>query len=262
MQAFNARSGKPLWTIQFPTEASFDTAPVAQDGIVYAMGAGSGSSFYAIDETTGQISWAGSATSTAWPSSIPTITAGSVFFAMPCEVAAYNKGTGKPIWNYTVTESCDGAVGARSAYFLGDVYASYVTVVSGAILGSKTGTFLGPFTGMAEAFDGDLSYLLNSYISAINVKTGNLAWTFAPPSALYPPIVVNGTLFAYSGTGMLYALNGTTGTVLQTLTLGVGTGGFPNTGGLGAGQGVLVVPSGNLLVALKPVEPVTNRSPH
>ncbi len=95
-----------------------------------------------------------------------------------------------------------------------------------------------------------------SGFQATQISNGKTIWTSSINAASFimPPIVVNDVLYALSFQGTLYAINSKTGTVLQKIAAGQSAGPFSNNNmsGLGAGQGILVVPSHNQLIAFVP----------
>jgi outer membrane protein assembly factor BamB len=73
---------------------------------------------------------------------------------------------------------------------------------------------------------------------------------------------VNSAVYALSTQGTLYALDAKAGTILQKIAAGSGPGEsqFNSVTDLGAGQGILVVPSGKQLIAFAPMSKTT--APH
>jgi outer membrane protein assembly factor BamB len=254
LQAFAPKIGRPLWSTQLPFQSFFNFVPIAVGGSVYTGGDESGTTVYQVDGKTGKVGWTQELDGGG---AGPTLGPGAVYFAVPCDVPAYALATGNVIWNYN--SGCDGGGGAVAAYYRGRVYAPGVNLETGVILDSKNGNVDGNLNSnfLLPAFHGNFSYAItNGGVISTNLKTGNVGW-FQPISDSLgtPPIVVNGTVFVLSETGVVYALNSTTGTVLQKLSPGLGggsAGGYDSYSGLGAGQGYLVVPSGDILAAYTP----------
>jgi outer membrane protein assembly factor BamB len=127
-----------------------------------------------------------------------------------------------------------------------------------ATSGEIVDTF-GSLTAPAFA-DGTGLFLYNDTLEARDVVSGGLLWTFVGDGELSSaPVVVKSTagthVYEGSSGGMVYALNLANGSVAWSANVGAGVPGpdehnvsQPLTG-LGAGEGLLVVPAGNLLVA-------------
>ena len=57
IEAFDAQSGNQLWSTLLTGQYSFTGGLTAANGFVYAGGAGSGGTLYAVDQATGAITW-------------------------------------------------------------------------------------------------------------------------------------------------------------------------------------------------------------
>ena len=55
LEAFNAQTGKQLWSTLLAGQYSFTAGVTAANGYVYTGGAGSGGTLYAVDQTNGTI---------------------------------------------------------------------------------------------------------------------------------------------------------------------------------------------------------------
>ena len=98
-------------------------------------------------------------------------------------------------------------------------------------------------------------YLTVSTLEARDINSGTLKWSFTGDGTLSSaPIVVNGFVYVGSVSGKLYALDENTGTNVWTGNVGAQVNhpdensGSPLTG-LGAGEGLIVVPASSLIVA-------------
>ena len=93
-------------------------------------------------------------------------------------------------------------------------------------------------------------------MEARDISSGTLKWSFTGDGTLSSaPIVVNGVVYIGSTSGKLYAVDESTGTNVWTGTVGAAVNrpdehnlSEPLTG-LGAGEGLIVVPASNLVVA-------------
>ena len=254
MQAFNAATGKLLWSVKLPGQYAFTSPPAAANGTVFVGGAGSGGTLYAVDEKTGNVLWTGSVEN--GDSSSPAITPTQVFVSYACPQAyAFDPVTGQLQWHFS--GGCEGGGGATPVVHLGRVYVreSYSTPTNGLILNANTGHQVGDFNSTTPpVFSGNLGlYLQSGTLRGIDVSTGKVLWSFAGNGDLTSaPLIVNKTIYIGSNSGVLYALD-FKGHQVWTTQVGAAIpgsneGGGPTTG-LGAGDGLLVVPTGSTLVA-------------
>jgi len=116
---------------------------------------------------------------------------------------------------------------------------------------------LGTFPpGPPPAFSGSTGFFLTgSILKARDAYSGAVRWSFTGDGTLISaPIVVNGYVYIGSSSGKVYALDGNTGANVWTGNLGAAVQSTespvsrPHTG-LGAGDGLVVVPASTLLVA-------------
>jgi outer membrane protein assembly factor BamB len=258
LQAFSARDGSTAWARQLPNQYAFSSPPVASNGVVYLGGAGSGGTLYAVSAATGQVLWTRSVAN--GDHSSPALSGTSVFvsYAGP-QVYAFNRSSGAPLWHYNSGFSGGGGrtpvLAPGNRLYTRDFGGSYVfDAASGEILDT-----FGSVTTPAFA-DGTGLFLYNGTLEARDAVSGSLLWSFVGDGELSSaPIVVKSTagthVYEGSGGGRVYALNLADGSVAWSANVGAGVPGpdehnvsQPLTG-LGAGEGLLVVPAGNLLVA-------------
>ena len=258
LQAFSAQDGSTLWARQLPGQYAFSSAPVASNGMVYVGGAGIGGTLYAVDAATGQVLWTQSVEN--GDNSSPALSRTSVFvsYAGP-QVYAFNRSNGAPLWHYD--SGIEGGGGKTAVLAPGNRL--YTRDFGGSyVFDGDTGSILDTFgSSTAPAFaNGDGLFLYNDALEARNAVTGTLLWSFLGDGQLSSaPIVVTsrvGThVYEGSASGMLYALDLADGSVDWSANVGAGIPGpdeqnvsQPLTG-LAAGEDLLVVPAGNLLVA-------------
>jgi outer membrane protein assembly factor BamB len=251
-QAFNAATGKSLWSAQLPDQLFFDFVPVAADGYVYTGGDESGTDVYKLNESTGAVVWKHTLIGGGRG---PTLGDGKVFLPMPCNVPAFDAVTGRQIWYFY--DGCDGGGGEVAAYFHGLLYAPDVNIGSGVVLNGHTGKSVGSLSGHIPAFYKLSSYgISGSSLVATSISTGNLKWFFTRKDTFSnPPIVINGNVYTLSDQGNLYVNGGQKGGLLQSFKIGLGSESSIAQGpssGLGAGNGMLFVPSGSKLAAFSP----------
>jgi outer membrane protein assembly factor BamB len=257
LSAFDAATGVKAWAEQLPGQYSFSSAPTASNGVVYVGGAGSGGTLYAVAEADGTILWSQSVQN--GDESSPTLSSSRVYVSYACRrVHAFDRSTGAIAWN--ASTSCSGGGGKTSPYHQGLLYAR--DPISGnAALDGADGSVVKKFTAVSiPAFTAKLMIRVEAgVVTATYLVSGKTAWT-APVDglAVSAPIIVNDSVIVASSDGTLWALKTQTGAVRSSLELGITVAGpdeqnvsQPLTG-LGAGNGVVLVPGIDTLVALRP----------
>jgi len=134
---------------------------------------------------------------------------------------------------------------------------------------APTGAVLGTFPpGPPPAFSGSTGFFLTgSILKARDAYSGAVRWSFTGDGTLSSaPIVDNGYVYIGSSSGKVYALDGSTGANVWTGNLGAvvqtteSPVSRPHTG-LGAGDGLVVVPASTLLVAYQSAQPTPTPGP-
>jgi outer membrane protein assembly factor BamB len=251
LQAFDAASGAPAWAVQLPGQSSFSSPPTGDGGMVYTGGAGLGGTLYAARESDGAVLWTQPVTN--GDNSSPALNATDVFVSYACGLAyAFDRTTGQLRWFNN--GPCEGGGGKTAVYHASRVYSRDFT--GNEILDASTGNLLGTFqANPSPAFAGKIGLFLNG--TTLQASSGHRTlWTFSGDGGLdTAPIVVGATVFVGSSTGQVYGLDLRRGQVVWSTNVGQGIPGpdeqnvsQPLTG-LGAGQGLLVVPAGNRLAA-------------
>lgn len=255
LRGFDATTGTQLWSRQLSGQA-FTSPPTALGGSVYVSGY---STLYAVSAQDGSIKW--SAPNAGGDHSAPAVSATGVYVSYACNRAwALSPATGAVIWHHT--SSCFGGGGKTTVLFGGRVYARDNSLEDVA-MDVGTGIEVAGFVAdPAPAFNGSTGYFLNwTTLEARDVSSGILKWSFVGDGTLSSaPIVVNGIVYVGSTSGKLYALSETTGANVWTGTVGAAVNrpdehnvSQPLTG-LAAGEGLVVVPASNLLVAYQPIQ--------
>lgn len=252
LQAFVARTGAPLWTVQLAGQYFFTSPPTAINSVVYVGGAGDGGTLYAVSENTGTVLWTQGVEN--GDNSSPAVNGSGVYVSYPCQVYRFSPA-GKLDWNYN--GGCEGGGGKTPVLYRGDVYVRDPGE-SSLILNEVTGAIVGSLAAVpAPAFWGDvMMYLDNGVLTGQSVTTGNQLWTFRGDGGLTSaPLVVNGIAYVGSSSGNLYGLHVSTGKISWSTNVGAAIPApdeqnvsQPLTG-FGAGDGTLVIPAGSLLVA-------------
>ena len=257
MRAFDAATGTELWSVKLPDQYAFTSPPTAINGKVFVGGAGLGGTVYAVDENNGQVLW--ESTVENGDDSSPAVTATSVYVSYVCPQAyAFNPTTGVLQWHYS--GPCEGGGGNTPVFHQGKVYVRGVfSSQNGLILNASTGASLGSFSSLTPpAFVGNLAlYLSSATLTATNTSTGQVLWSFAGDGLLdSAPVIVNQTIYIGSRSGILYGLD-LNGKQKWSTQVGAVIP-VPDDGnavlrtGLGAGDGLLVVPAAPFLAIYAP----------
>jgi outer membrane protein assembly factor BamB len=256
LRSYDAVTGAFGWSVQLPDQYIFTSPPTATDGVVYVSGAGVGGTVYAVDETNGDLLWSQGVEN--GDHSSPTIAGGSLFVAYSCPQAyAFNRTDGTPLWHYS--GGCEGGGGKTVVYHEGRVYVRdvYFGSHNGLVLSANDGRTKGAFSATAiPAFAGDTGFFLNKgTLRGVTVSDLSTQWSWAGDGDLSSaPLVVNGWVFVGSSSGTIYARRKTTGKGAWRANVGAE---IPSPDehnadqltGLGAGNGILVVPAVDRLVA-------------
>lgn len=250
LRAFDAGTGGQVWSRQLSGQ-TFTSPPTAMGGTVYVSGF---STLHAVSAQDGTVNW--STPNAGGFQSSPAVTTGGVFVSYSCNNSfALAPATGAVIWHNT--PPCFGPGGRTTVFYNGRLYTRDTSILNFA-LDSSTGITVAEYqAGPAPAFHGSTGFfLVDSTLQARDITSGTVKWSFTGDGNLSSaPIVVNGTVYIGSTGGKLFALDGSTGANVWTGTVGAPVNrpdehnsSQPLTG-LGAGEGLIVVPASNLLVA-------------
>jgi len=259
LTSLNAATGAENWSVMLPGQNSFSAAPTASNGMVYVGGAGDGGTLYGVNESNGKVAWTGSVEDGDMSSPTASSTGVYVGYAGNQDYD-FNPTTGVQIWHYIGPG--EGGGGKTTVLYNGQLYtrdSSAGNLVLDASTGAEVDTYS---SNTAPAFsDGIAYYIQGSTLVAFNTATKITLWSQGlqmSGSSSWPvtaPFVVNGTVFVGTDTGVLYGFNATSGAIADKINVGSTIYGpneqdveYPLTG-LGAGDGLLLVPVGNTLFA-------------
>ncbi len=266
LRAFDAASGALLWSKQLPGQYSFDSPPTASGGVVYVVGASTGTTLYAVDEQDGTVNW--SALFDGGDDSSPAVTSNGVFvaFASCNNVYDLSPQDGSLIWFHDGL--CTGGGGSTPVLFGGRLHVGD-SLTEKLMFDAPTGAVLGTFpAGPPPAFSGSTGFFLTgSILKARDAYSGAVRWSFTGDGTLSSaPIVDNGYVYIGSRSGKVYALDASTGANVWTGSLGAvvqtteSLVSRPHTG-LAAGDGLVVVPASNLLVTYQSAQQTPTPTP-
>jgi outer membrane protein assembly factor BamB len=245
--AFDAATGTPLWEIDLVgLDPPPFQPPLAIGNVVYAFGGGT----HAIDLETGARLWSGSG-----GQGTPALYDGVFYFTLAChQMVAVSAQDGARLWG---GHSC-GAGGTQTAARDGRVYVR--DREEGMIRRASDGAQIDGFSAtIGPAIGAGLVITANrTTIEAHDEDTGVRRWTTVLPASdpyttVAAPILVGSTVYtAVASGGHVFALDADTGAALDEQVVGSGVPTLADdggSGGLGAGDGVLVVPAVDRLVA-------------
>jgi outer membrane protein assembly factor BamB len=264
MYAFDATDGHQIWRTVMLGEYYFNSPPTAYKGMVYTGGAGVGGYVYGVRETDGAVLWQESVLNGS--NSSPAVTSGGVYVSYPCpQTYKFAPLTGFYLWHWN--GPCEGGGGSTPVLYQGLLYVRDALFISkydnALVFNSTSGTVASYFNSyfVPVFWNGTAFYSQATGLTAVSLTSGKTVWSAAPPSGdsySISPIVVNGIL--YIGTKLGTLLGYKSGTGVQAVSIPMGA---PMKGddlaiettplaGLGAAQGLLVVPASSYLVALAP----------
>jgi outer membrane protein assembly factor BamB len=252
VEAFAAASGQAQWNAQLPGQYAFSSPPTARAGVIYAGGAGSGGTVYALPETGGSVAWSASVMN--GDESSPAVTADAVFVSYACNQAYSFSLAGALNWHHS--GPCEGGGGKTVAILGGNVYTrdNGTNLVLDAATGNQIGTFAS--TPIPAGAAGTGYFVAGGQLYAIPLGQSTAAWTFPGDSALVTaPLVVGHQIIVGSSAGNVYVVDATSGTQVSTdrLPAAIPAPDEQNVGspltGLSAADGMLFVPDGDTLYA-------------
>lgn len=253
MKAFEAIDGTLLWSVDLPNQTIFTSPPTAANGIVYTAGSGVGGTLYAVDEQSGNVIWMSGIENGDHTS--PALDYQSVFVSCACSQSySFEARTGELVWFFA--GSCQGGGGRTAVAHSGRIYVRDAFDIHGRglVLDARSGIQVGEFSADVPPafFKNNGFYLREGTLRAVDINTGNILWSFQGDGRLTSaPLIVNQTIYVGSSRGRLFAID-PQGQQCWSTSVGASIpapdehNAIPTTG-LGAGDGLLVVPAGSIL---------------
>jgi len=260
LSSFDAVTGKAGWSAQMTGQYFFNSPPTAVNGVIYVVGTESAGTLYAVDESNGNVLW----TAQVWNGdySSPALSSDGVFVSYPCQVYKFDPITGTLLWRFN--GPCEGGGGTTPVYANGMLYVRdpIMSLISnptnpappGYIFNATNGTQVGTFNaGPIPAIKSTTGFFQNNgTLRAVDLSSNNVLWSFAGDGKLVSaPIVINQDVIVGSSSGNVYAIDAVTGSQLWNGNAGASIAVTEGFSGIGAGEGYLVVPAGNVLTAWK-----------
>lgn len=248
LEAFNVDTGALDWSTQLTGRYVFSGLPTAADGMVYV---GAEGVMNAVDESAGTRVWT---TDVGGTNMSAAVTADGVYASYSCQSTDLRPATGELIWS--TNSGCFGGGGAipevaNQLDYSNDAYTGYGGNIFNAVTGASNGTFAADSAPALTATTG--YFLQGGTLRGVTLANNTVVWNFSGDGQLVgAPVAVNQYVFIGSGSGNLYALDGTTGTQVWNVKLpaAIGSSGnAPPYTGLAAGDGLLIVPSGTTVTA-------------
>ncbi len=211
LHAVNAKSGDVLWVSPMPYPYIDRFALTVAGGKVYMPG--EGGEFYALDASTGELSWSFSVSLGA--ESPATVVDGVVYLTAVTTAHALDEATGAEIWSYDTemypARDFTATVVDGVYYFSPNDILYALDAATGQPIWSYEASELiniRPLVadGMVYTSSEDGQFY------ALNAATGDLVWSReGTDSRLASPSVTDGVLYAESSDGNLRAINAATG---------------------------------------------------
>jgi outer membrane protein assembly factor BamB len=250
LSARNPNTGVAEWSTEIHGQAL--GIPTAADGMIYMTGAyeSGGSTVYGIDAASGSKAW--SEPVNDGEVSTPAVSSSGVYVAYSCDrIYDFDPSNGAEMWKHLT--NCEG--GGGDVPVLDGPYLLVQEAYSGIVLNASTGlAATGEVEGGFPASEppavtpGNIFLIDNDQILSQSFPLGTSLWTaVGDPEMDTSPIVVNGTIYEGSRSGMLYAFSSKSGALEWTEQLP-----GPLTENIGEGDGHLVVPAGDTLTTFEP----------
>ena len=252
--ALNPQDGATIWFKQMPGQYDFSSPPTFANGMIYVGGSGIGGTVYAVNAEDGSVKWTASVEN--GDHSSPAVRLGAVFVSYACNQAySFDALSGALLRHYST--DCSGGGGKTSV--ISRPYGLFTRDFDGNLIlnrvtGQKMSNYAADFVP-AIAIDNRFT-IKSRKLSAYDQFHDKDLWSFTGDGTLSSaPIVVNNHVYIGGSSGMLYALQVKTGKLSWTANVGSPilspdehNVSHPLTG-LAAGEGLIVVPATNGIVA-------------
>ncbi|MEA2973890.1 MAG: hypothetical protein QOG82_2348 [Actinomycetota bacterium] len=261
LRAFDAATGAELWSSAMEPNEVLSTPPVYSAGLVYTVSHHGG--LRAVSAGTGSVAWR---TCGGGSGPQPPSVADGTVYAITGLInpVAFDALSGANPWgpsSWATSGSCGGGGGLGASVAGGRIWTEGTGFRNTPLIFDLDGRLVGAFGGTQPAFDDTQYYVIQgTALKAKDQANQHTAWTFLGDGGLTtPPVVIDGLVYVGSTSGRVWALDPSTGTPVWEDDAGapiVGRGSMASPGTrIAAGQGLVVVPASNTLVAFEPVTP-------
>jgi outer membrane protein assembly factor BamB len=262
LTACDALTGHINWSqLEGPyDEPLYSAPPTASQGQIYMGSPETG--LLGISETDGSQLWTGAAID---QSGAPAVGDNGVYVIDPCHYAKFQTSDGKTLWSDG--KNCGGG-GSTPVFSGSDVVVrepsrQYPNSILDAGTGAKLGTFAIKGANVVPALFSDaggrfLVYNTGTTLDCYDVTDPSAITTvwsksFSGQRLSSPPIVINHNVVQGTASGDVYLLSSAKGKILWHTNVGLPvadpqeSGGPRPVSGMGAGDGILVIPAGDPL---------------
>jgi outer membrane protein assembly factor BamB len=248
LTALDATTGASVWSTSLTGQSFYWSPPVASGGLVYVNGLGVGGTTSAVDESTGRTVW--QAGTFDGSDGTVAVAGGVVYEAEACDqLSAFDASSGHLNWYHS--GNCTGGGGSAPGVYQGLIWER--DWAEGDVIIDSSGNTAGSFgASVPPSFHaGTVFYVNAGVLTAVDVQSKLLKWSFAPGASLCTSAVIAGAGGqVFVGTqSTLYELDEATGAVLSSDTPAGGVTCGSETHSIALGSSHLVVPAGNALVA-------------
>ena len=250
--AYSASKGKLLWSQPIRGQFDDDGAPTPYNGEIYLQAYGNVSR---VRESDGAIIWT-TQQYNAGGGALAVSPAGIFISGATGDTYSLDPLTGDALWFFN--PGYDGGGAYTCAYYDNDVFIhNYYgsTYGEGAVLDAISGSLIQsyPDTG-PEAFDNGLKIsVTGNTLSAVRVSDFSTVWSVTNNTSkpVTAPTIVNGVIYVGTSLNDLFGYDENTGKKLVSISLGATPSATSDSQtDIGAGDGIMVVPSGDSLIAV------------
>lgn len=211
MYAFDAASGKVIWTQPFTAQWENYWAPIVVGSRLYFDG-GEYGGLYALNRMTGASVFFNSKVG-QYDEWSPLALGDRVYTFVDGNLVAHDPDTGddiekvKTMWNWEGYEMLTSPISDGKSVFVISPPNLFAFTPD---LATQTWTANGGYAGMPAVANGVVYSLSAGHLRANDAESGEVLWTFTGDSKLeYPPVVVGNTIFA-SSADTVYAVDAST----------------------------------------------------
>jgi outer membrane protein assembly factor BamB len=256
--AFDEQTGKEVWSAPTPDEAGGSSPPTAASGTLYTSAEEDDGYLYAYDESTGALKWMVAVPDAG---SSPAVAPNGIFVSYGCpHTYDFNPGNGHLIWGHVGKPCLGGGDSTPVLYdnllFLGPgaEYHEKNGFMLQAADGARAGTFR---ANLPPAFANHTGFFVNyNVLVARNIPSLKPVWSVTLRKSYgdgfsSAPLIVGNTVYCTTHSNALVGYDIDTGKQKVSTQL-IGSSYYTHpSAGLGFGDGILVVPDGPYLIALK-----------